>query len=461
MVIIVQLPELKIPGYSVSNWEVMEKLKTFICPNIFSCIKVTKSSLEFLHFEAETESKELLQKFITALDGKCIKISGISESLKVKAGKAKAKFPKKHDWIAFFRDSSKFLDESKPGERPDTLHVKGLPLKWFANEKNKGQNSPSDTVVMEFFEAFGSVRNMDIPVLDTYRPRMELQAPEENKGFSTFSFGSKLHFEAFVQYDHYTGFEKAMQGFKGKKLIHILDDDKIASANLEIDFDRTSHLSEKNIAKRDAARNRLIAYDLKQAELAEEARLKEEKRKEMERLEVIRKEEERKQLLEEQKRLKRQKHIKKAEKKKVGRIKEKLLRQEKRKHLIILEKKRRRKNAERRKDATRLISEILKIVSEKKIYEEMEKKKREEELKLLQELEQKKLQREEEEQKRKELENRQRSELESKEKNLRCKIMQNIKEMEESKQELQRELLRRKLASSKKSLSSVVSTTSI
>lgn len=456
MVIIVQLPVIKTPGYSISNWEVMEKLKISICPNVFSFIKVTKSSLEFLHFEAEAESKELLQKFITSLDGKCIKLSGISEILKVKAGKAKTKFPKKHDWIAFFRDS-KFLDESKYGERPDTLHVKGLPLKWFGSGRRKSEDTPSEDVVREFFEAFGSLRNIDIPILDEYRPRMELQDSEKITGFRTFSFGSNLYFDVFIQYLDYTGFEKAMQELEGRKLIHVLDDGKNASVNLDVNFDRTCHLSERNIRKQDALRERLIAFDLNQAELAEKARLEEERQKEIARLEMIRKEEERKKMIEEKMKLKRLRRIKKSEKRKVGKIKEKLLREEKRKQLIILEEQRRRKTAERRMDARKLLSKILQIVSEKKAKEETESKKRRRELKMFEELEKKKLKLEEDEKMRQELEEKQKMELKHKEKRLRQKIMENIKEMEETKKGMQRELLRRKLANSNTSLSSVAS----
>lgn len=454
MVIIIQLPEIKTPGYTVSNWEVMEKLKSCICPNVFSFIKVTKSSIEFLHFEAEAESKDQLQKFIKALDGKCLKLSGISEPLKVKAGKAKTKFPKKHDWIAFFRDSG-FLDESKHGERPDTVHVKGLPLKWFSDQKKKNHDTPSEHIVREFFEAFGGIRNVDIPILDKYRPRMNLQNPAENADFRTFSFGSNLYFDAFIQYLDYTGFEKAMLGLKNRKLVHVLDDEKLASANLDVDFDQTAHLSAKNISKRNALRNKLIASDQEEAELAEKARLEEERLKEFQRLEELRKEEERKQKIEEEKQLKRLQQLKKIEKKKVARLKEKLLRHEKRKQLIILEKKRKRKIAEKKADAKRLILAILEVVSEKKKQEKIEKRKRKKELEMLQELEQKKLKKEEDEKIRKEFEAEQKAELEDKEKNLRSKIMKNIKEMEETKQELQRELLRRKLSSSKKSLSSV------
>ena len=36
----VQLPQLKTPGASISNWEVMEKLKKMIKPDVFLVLKV-------------------------------------------------------------------------------------------------------------------------------------------------------------------------------------------------------------------------------------------------------------------------------------------------------------------------------------------------------------------------------------------------------------------------------------
>ena len=34
------------------------------------------------------------------------------------------------DWNNFFRDASD-MDETKPGERPDTVHIQNLPCKFF------------------------------------------------------------------------------------------------------------------------------------------------------------------------------------------------------------------------------------------------------------------------------------------------------------------------------------------
>jgi len=79
----VQLPQLKTAGSSISNWEVMEKLKRMIKPDNFLVLKVVKSTLEFVRFEGEVENKSKLVVHIGNLDAKTIKLSGFSEALKV------------------------------------------------------------------------------------------------------------------------------------------------------------------------------------------------------------------------------------------------------------------------------------------------------------------------------------------------------------------------------------------
>ena len=44
----VQLPQLKQPGKTISNWEVMERLKNMVRPTEFIVLKVSKSTLEFI-----------------------------------------------------------------------------------------------------------------------------------------------------------------------------------------------------------------------------------------------------------------------------------------------------------------------------------------------------------------------------------------------------------------------------
>lgn len=72
------------------------------------------------------------------------------------------------------------------------------------------------------------VRNVDIPMLDPYREEML------DKNFNTFSFGGHLNFEAYVQYQEYCGFTKAMDALRGMKLMLKGDDGKAVACNIKV-----------------------------------------------------------------------------------------------------------------------------------------------------------------------------------------------------------------------------------
>lgn len=72
------------------------------------------------------------------------------------------------------------------------------------------------------------VRNVDIPMLDPYREEML------DKNFNTFSFGGHLNFEAYVQYQEYCGFTKAMDTMRGMKLMLKGDDGKAVACNIKV-----------------------------------------------------------------------------------------------------------------------------------------------------------------------------------------------------------------------------------
>lgn len=55
---------------SCSGCQVMEKLRAAILPEVFTVIKVTKSTLEFLRFDAEIENKRNLIHVISKIDQK-------------------------------------------------------------------------------------------------------------------------------------------------------------------------------------------------------------------------------------------------------------------------------------------------------------------------------------------------------------------------------------------------------
>ena len=83
MTISVALPQLKLPGKSISNWEVMERLKAMVAPEQLSALRISKSTMDFIRFEGEVENKGLVKSLLSRLDGKSIKLSGFTDILKV------------------------------------------------------------------------------------------------------------------------------------------------------------------------------------------------------------------------------------------------------------------------------------------------------------------------------------------------------------------------------------------
>ncbi|XP_018419626.1 PREDICTED: A-kinase anchor protein 17A [Nanorana parkeri] len=365
MVISVTLPQLKQPGKSISNWEVMERLKGMVNNHQFSTLRISKSTMDFIRFEGEVDNKGLVKAFISALDGKSIKLSGFSDILKVRAAEYKIDFPTRHDWDSFFRDAAD-MDENLPGERPDTIHLEGLPCKWFAN-KDCGSEKPSEEVLIKIFSLFGDIRNVDIPMLDPYREEMT------GRSFHTFSFGGHLNFEAYIQFREYMGFVKAMTALRGMKLMYKGEDGKAIACNIKVSFDKTKHLTETSIKKRHLERQKLQELEerreeqkRKQKEAEERQKEEERKQKELEeiekekkRLEKIRKKEDKQR---EREARKNKKKLQKLQAEEQKRLQEKI-RFEERKLLL----------SQRNLQSIRLIVELLSRVKATKIREQEEK----------------------------------------------------------------------------------------
>jgi len=71
----------------------MERVKEMAKPFNFPVFKVSKSSLEFIRFEAEIENYGSMEQVLAKLDMKTIKLSGFQELLKVRAAESKPQFP--------------------------------------------------------------------------------------------------------------------------------------------------------------------------------------------------------------------------------------------------------------------------------------------------------------------------------------------------------------------------------
>lgn len=268
----VKLPEIKDSGKSISNWEVMEKIKALSMPVEFVSLRVSNYSRELIQFEGELDSVRNVRKIVLLLHGKSMKLSGFSELLKLKAKQMVPPQPTKAEWEDYFqsRGVSSF-DDGRPGERADTLKISGLPVKWFTSRTSGGRPCPK--VLAQAFQKFGAVSQVGI-----YDPTAAAALGRKEEKFSSFGPGSRqFYFEAYVQYEKYAGFNNAMGGLKGMSLLRLEEGGKEAVARVTVDFDKSAFLSERNVRKRRRAEER------RKEELEEKRRLEEEKRRAEER----------------------------------------------------------------------------------------------------------------------------------------------------------------------------------
>ncbi|XP_022217853.2 A-kinase anchor protein 17A [Drosophila obscura] len=276
MQISVSLPKIK-SGKSVSNLEIMDKLSAELKPDKFLLLKVSKSTVDYIRFEAELDERKRLRLARERLDGISLRISGFSESFRVRCAESKDEFPTRHDWDSYFRDARN-MDEMKAGERPDTIHLTHLPMRWFCprHSEHEEQVKPSESIFKRIFEKFGRVRAVDIPICDPYRKTMQ----SDINGMRTFSFEQDVLFEAYVQFEEYTSFVRAMDEFRGTKLVRKFVD-KTQAINICVNFDKQKHLSDSHIQRRERMRKRCIAKA--QAEDEERDRLKKQQAEQLER----------------------------------------------------------------------------------------------------------------------------------------------------------------------------------
>ena len=334
----VKIPEIKVSGVSISNWEVMEKLKLLSQPEEFQRLRVATYSREKIQFEGEFDSMRALRKVILLLNRKSIKLSGFTDLLKVRATQLEPEFPSKKTWEEYFMDRGmEKFDDGKPGERPDTVHVKGLPVKWFKSASS--EDKPCTRILTEAFQKFGKVSQVGI-----YEIPAPSSSTQSSGDFASFGPGSSqcLHFEAYIQYEKYASFCTAMSSLKGVKMIRLEDGGKEAVASIIVDFDRGAFLSERHMRKR---------------RRAEEKRLKaleEQKRKE----EQIKKAKEEKMLAEQ----------KAAEEAKARRKAERLEQKQRRKQQqALLVSQLKEVAVQRREEAQRLLSVLLAGAAEAKL----------------------------------------------------------------------------------------------
>ena len=169
---------------------------------------------EIIKFEGEFETLRVMRKVVLLLNGKTIKLKGFSDPLKVRAAQAETPYPTQQSWEEFFLGRGvEVFSEGKPGERPDTIHIRGLPIKWFSSKYSEGK--PCPRVLTQAFQKFGKVRQVGF-----FDPSDSLRGSQQSF-FGPGAASRFLNFEAYIQYEKYPGFCNAMNGLKGMMLMRL------------------------------------------------------------------------------------------------------------------------------------------------------------------------------------------------------------------------------------------------
>ncbi|VDK69844.1 unnamed protein product [Anisakis simplex] len=189
------LPPLKQPGQSISNWDLMEKIKKAIVPVQLvqwairihllslqlSSIRVTLSTMEMVRFEAELPNRKMLHKV---------------------------------DILMQSEESEK--DELDTSKKDSVL--------------------PSEKLLKETFEQFGRVRCVDIPSCDPYRKQMPSSISDVSipNGRVEFEHLQEIYFEAYVQFMEYISFMRAMNALRNMNLVKKMPDGRLCEASIKV-----------------------------------------------------------------------------------------------------------------------------------------------------------------------------------------------------------------------------------
>ncbi|XP_069468381.1 A-kinase anchor protein 17B-like [Ambystoma mexicanum] len=252
----VMLPEFKEAASPLSNEDILEQLKNAASPDHFSNLSVFKITQEFIQIDGETETKTLAKILLEKLHGSVIKVNGLEEDLSVQVTEAQIDFlfpqdPDLSPKATGGKENGRVEGAQNP---PLSLHLEGLPCQWFLSTDSNDPD-PSEDILRMVFERFGTVANVYIPMLD---PCIE-DVPEE--GCEEAFLRSLKTFEAYVQYEDYEGFEKAVGSLRGMKLLFKGDDGKSVACNVKVTLDTTNHFSESAISQRRLERLQLLEQE--------------------------------------------------------------------------------------------------------------------------------------------------------------------------------------------------------
>ncbi|RLM87044.1 A-kinase anchor protein 17A isoform X1 [Panicum miliaceum] len=206
------------------------------------------SEAEGMTVEQEDEKYfEWRSSLVEKLEGIELNLEGVKFRMAVEIPPSDDFRVMKKSWEDFY--SSELLNSRNPvrkiAKRPDTIVVRGVPSRWFA--EIRVSSKPSTLVTHTIFSALGKIRTLNIANDDD-----ELEAKEDG---STKELISGLNCKVWVQFESYDDFHDAMKALCGRSL-------EKEGSWLKVDYDVTwDHEGFFRIAQYEPAHSRLGERD--------------------------------------------------------------------------------------------------------------------------------------------------------------------------------------------------------
>ncbi|SPT17167.1 unnamed protein product [Triticum aestivum] len=160
----------------------------------------------------EQEEKKYSQwrsSLVEKLDGIDLNLKGVMYRMSVEIPASDDFTAMKKSWEDFY--ASELFSTRNPvrkiAKRPDTILVRGVPSRWFA--ETRISSKASTLVTHTIFSALGKIRTLNISNDD----ELEEKKDETNKGLI-----SGLNCKVWVQFESYDDFHNAMKALCGRSL---------------------------------------------------------------------------------------------------------------------------------------------------------------------------------------------------------------------------------------------------
>ncbi|KAI5012407.1 A-kinase anchor protein 17A isoform X1 [Hordeum vulgare subsp. vulgare] len=159
--------------------------------------------------QEENKYSQWRSSLVQKLDGIDLNLKGVMYRMSVEIPASDDFTAMKKSWEEFY--ASELFSTRNPvrkiAKRPDTILVRGVPSRWFA--ETRISSKASTLVTHTIFSALGKIRTLNISNDD----ELEEKKDETNKGLI-----SGLNCKVWVQFESYDDFHNAMKALCGRSL---------------------------------------------------------------------------------------------------------------------------------------------------------------------------------------------------------------------------------------------------